>query len=161
MLPKNWKNSVLTSVLIATCYMLHATSFAVAQTDSEKISQLQQQIEALEKEAEQYRGNIADQQAKAQSLKGEITILENQIKKLQTQITVTSKNISKTGIEISGLEGNIFDTQEKINYKRSTVGRLLLSIYKLEQQSLLEILVKNQNLSDFLRQGQYNASINL
>ncbi|OGM99964.1 MAG: hypothetical protein A2817_00750 [Candidatus Yanofskybacteria bacterium RIFCSPHIGHO2_01_FULL_39_8b] len=133
--------------------------FAYAQSDSQRIDQLRQQIEALEKEAEQYRSNIAGEQAKAKSLKGEITILENQIKRLQTQINITSKNINKTGIEIEGLQGNIFDTQQKINYKRDTIGRLILALYKQDQESLVEILIKNQNLSDFLRQNQYNTTV--
>ncbi len=146
--------------ILTTYYLLHTTNFAYAQSDDQRIEQLRQQIEALEKEAEQYRGNIASEQAKAKSLQNEISILNNQIKKIQTQINITSKNIDKTGVEIEGLEGVIFDTQQKINYKKDTVGKIILSLYKQDQETLVEILVKNQNLSDFLRQTQYNASIN-
>jgi len=145
-------------------FTAHAQTDPLRQDSSEasdqRIEQLRQQIEALEKEAEQYRGNIASEQAKAKSLQGEISILNNQIKKIQTQISITSKNIDKTGVEIEGLEGTIFDTQQKINYKKDTIGRLVLSLYKWDQESLVEILVKNQNLSNFLRQAQYNANIN-
>jgi len=133
--------------------------FGYAQTDDQKIAQLREQIEALEKEASLYKSNIASEQAKANSLKKEINILTGQIGQIQTKIAITSKNISKTGIEIEGLQGNIFDAQQKINYQKDTVGRVILSMYKQDQESLIEVLIKNPNLSDFFRQSQYNANI--
>ncbi len=146
-------------ILIFAFYIFSAFS-AVAQTDDQRIAQLRQQIEQLEKEAEQYRGNIAGEQAKAKSLKSEISILENQIKKLQTQISITSKNINKTEIEIEGLEGNIFDTQQKINYKKDTIGRLLLTLYKQDNENTLTILLKNATISDFFTQTQATSNLN-
>ena len=159
MLILNFKTTFF-GILLFTIFYLPITNFAYAQTDDERISQLRQQIEALEKEAEQHRGNIAGEQAKAKSLKGEITILENQIKKLQTQISITSKNINKTEIEIGGLEGNIFDTQQKINYKKDTIGRLILTLYKQDNENTLTILLKNANISDFFTQTQATAKLN-
>ena len=132
-------DKALVFLLLTISYLLLAT-YSYAQTDDQRIDQLRQQIEVLEKEAEQYRGNIASEQAKAKSLQSEISILNNQIKKIQTQISITSKNIEKTGVEIEGLEGTIFDTQQKINYKKDTVGRIILSLYKQDQESLVEIL---------------------
>src|SRR3989344_6784078 len=144
---------------LTTFYIIHAASFAYAQTDDQRIAELRQQIDVLEKQAEQFKGNIASEQAKAKSLKGEISILENQIKKIQTQISITSKNINKTGIEIEGAESSIFDTQQKIIYKKNTIGELILSLYKRDDENLMFVLLKNKNLSDFFRQSQYAANI--
>ena len=36
---------------------------------------------------------------------------------------------------------------------------MILALYKQDQESLVEILIKNQNLSDFLRQNQYNTTV--
>lgn len=152
------KNKFLFFLVLILCYLLAGYSYA--QTDDQRIADLKEQIEQLQKEAEKYRGNIANEQAKAQSLKGEISILENQIKKITAQISITSKNIDKTKVEIESLEGNIFDTQQKINYKKDTISRIILTLYKQDQESLVEVLVKNKDLSDFLRQNQYNANIN-
>src|SRR3989344_2327475 len=146
--------------LFITCYILLATSLASAQNEDERISQLRQQIEALEKEAEQYRGNIASEKAKSQSLQGEISVLNNQIKKIQTQMTITSKNIDKTKIEIEGLDGGIFDTQQKINYKKDTIGQLILDVYKQDNENLLLVLLKNPNISNFFTKTQATANLN-
>ena len=150
--------TMVTTILLALSFWL-VSGFAFAQTDDQRIAELRQQIEVLEKQAEQYKGNIASQQAKAKSLKGEISILENQIKKIQTQISITSKNINKTGIEIESTETTIFDTQQKISYKKNTVGELILSLYKRDDENLMIVLLKNKNLSDFFQQSQYAANI--
>lgn len=143
------------SIMLCGFFSFHSV---LAQNDDERISQLRQQIEQLEKEAEQYRGNIASEQAKAQSLQSEISVLNNQIKKIQTRITITSKNIDKTRIEIEGLDGNIFDTQQKINYKKDTIGQLILDVYKQDNENLLLVLLKNPNISNFFTKTQAIAN---
>src|SRR3989338_4513293 len=154
---KNKSNRFIIFFIFIIGYLLLATA-SHAQTNDKRIEQLHQQIEQLEKEAEQYRGNIASEQAKAQSLQGEISTLNNQIKKIQTQIAITSKNIDKTKIEIEGLDGGIFDTQQKINYKKDTIGQLVLDIYKQDNENLLLVLLKNPNISNFFIQTQAVAN---
>ena len=143
-------------LLLILCSLLF-TGFAYAQTDDDRITQLRQQIEALQKEAEQYKGSIAEQQAKAKTLSSEISIINTQIKKIQTQISLTSKNIDKTGIEITGLEGNISDTQKSVNYKKDTMARMLLSVYKQDNENLALVLLKNASISEFFQKVQHAA----
>ena len=140
--------------------ILHTASFAYAQTDSERIAELQKQIEVLEKEADLYRGNITSEQVKAKSLQGEISILNNQINKIKTQISITSKNIDKTRIEILGLESKLVDTQKRIDYKKNTVGRLLSEVYRQDNENLLLVLLKNLNISNFFVKTEALASVN-
>lgn len=154
---KNW-NKIFFIILLTTVGYLPLADLAYAQTDTERIAQLQQQIADLEKEADLYKGNIASEQAKAKSLRGDISLLENQIKKIQTQISITSKTINKTKIEIDGIQGTIFDTEQKINYKKDTIGQLVLDIYKQDNENLLLILLKNQNISNFFTQAQAVAN---
>src|SRR3989344_3935860 len=156
---KNWNHKIIVSLLLTTSYLLLA-NVSDAQTDSERIAELQKQIEALEKEADLYRGNIASEQAKAKSLQGEISILNNQISKIQAQINITSKNIDKTRIEILGLDSEIVDTQKRIEYKKDTIGRLLSEVYRQDNENLLLVLLKNLNISNFFIKTQALASVN-
>ena len=151
---------IISPIIIIGLSAFLLTGSVFAQSDDDRITQLRQQIEQLEKEADKYRGNIAGEQAKAKSLKSEISILENQIKKIQTQISITSKNIDKTKIVIEKLDGNIFDTQQKINYKRDAIGRLLLTLYKQDNENIARILLKNANISDFFTQTEAAAKVN-
>src|SRR3989344_3523798 len=170
-MPRLILNFKLSFCIFIFTFLLLGASGASAQTDqrsaegsgeasNQRIAELQQQIEALEKEAEQYRGNIASEQAKAKSLQGEISVLNNQIKKLQTQIAITSKSINKTSIEIEGIEGNIFDKQRNIDYKKGAIGRVILELYQKDNENLLLILLKNVNISNFFIKIQYASSLN-
>ncbi len=151
--------SKLIIFLITFSFSLLALSSVYAHTEDERIAELRQQIDQLEQEASQYRSNIAGEQAKAGSLKSEIAVLKNQISRIENQIAITSKRIDKTKIEIGGVQNNIFDTQEKIDSRKNTIGRLIMYMDRHDNESLLAILVKNKNLSDFLRQEQYASNI--
>lgn len=141
-------------------FLFLSFNFASAQTDEERLVQLRQQIEALEREAEQYRSNIKSEHSKAESLKRDINILKGEISKLQAKISATGKKIDKTNIEINGVQGQIFDTQEKINTQKEAIGRLLLFLNRRDNETLLATLLKNDTLSDFFQDTQNVSSIN-
>lgn len=145
---------------LVLCFSMVSFHSAKAQTDDERIAQLYQQIADLEKEAAQYRGNIASEQAMATSLKKEITILKNQISNIQTQIAITNKKIDKTKIEITGIEGNIFDTLKGISQKKQTIGRLILSLNQQDSEDMVTLLLKHASISDFFQETQQANTVN-
>jgi len=161
------KSVKIFNLKLSFCILIFAFSIcsfnANAQTDEERLVELRQQIEQLQKQADQYRSNIKGEQDKAASLKKEISVLQNQISRIQTQIQLTSKKIDKTSIEIGGIQTQIFNTQEKINMQKEAAGRLLLFLSRRDKEPLLATLLKNNSLSDFLKEGHYvnNISANL
>lgn len=149
--------------ILAGCFFLFFISgihFVSADANQDKIEQLRQQIEELEKQAVQYRGNIAETQAQANTLKNQIQNLKNQIGALETNIKLTGKKIDKTQVEIVGVEENILTTQEKMDYQRLTIGQLLQYLAKRDNESLVGILMKSQSLSDYFNEAQYALTVN-
>jgi len=126
----------------------------------QQILNLRKQIEELNKQAEQYRNNIARKQKEANTLKRQIDILNNQILQLQTKISITERQIESTKLEIADLEGQIFDKQEKINQQKQAIGELLSHLYERDQLSLLAVLLKAPRLSDFMGQAQQEENLN-
>ncbi|MBI2063004.1 MAG: peptidoglycan DD-metalloendopeptidase family protein [Candidatus Yanofskybacteria bacterium] len=175
---------VLIFTLLAACYLLLAapvfalddtspvrsqTSVAMSadlQADltsngtSQKILDLRKQIEELTKQAEQYKGTIAQKQKQADTLKKQIDILNNQILQLQTKIVITDRQVTSTKLEIVDLEGQIFDASEKINKQKLAVGELLLFLYEQDRLSLLAVLLKSPRLSDFTDQAHQVQNLN-
>ncbi len=134
---------------------------AVALDDtSQKILDLRKQIEELTKQAEQYKGTIAQKQKQADTLKKQIDILNSQIARFQLRINITDRQIDTTKLEINDLEGQIFDTTEEINKKKRAIGELLLLAYERDKLSLLAVLLKNPRLSDFTDQAQQAQNLN-
>jgi len=149
---------LLFCILILSFCILSAIS-AYAQTDSERISELQKEIEKLEQQADQYRQNIAKEQANAESLKREMSILMNQINNLKTQISITVKKINSASLEINNVAENIDTTQNRISYQKNAMGELLLDLYRQDRESLVVAVMKNENISDFLNQIQQTANL--
>lgn len=147
-------------LFIAIGYWLFAVNYVSALTDQEKIAQLRQQIQQLEEQAKQYKGTIAQQQQQVKTLKNEIISLKTQVSNLENQIALTGKKIKKTNIEINNVRDDIYDTQEKINYQKNSIGRILLFLNQRDKENLVAILLKNNDLSDFFRQTDYAASVN-
>ncbi len=140
-------------------FFLLTTSFVFAQTEDERITELQKEIERLEQQANVYRQNIAGEHSKADSLNKEISILQNQINNLKTQINITTKKIGSASLEINNVSNEIFTTQGKIDHQKSGIGELLLEIYKQDKESLLVAVMKNANISDFLNRIQQTANV--
>jgi len=148
-------------LLLAVSYwLLVGVSGVAARTDEEKMADLKAQIQALEQQAEQLKGTISQKQEQADTLKNQIANLKNQITSLQTQISLTGKKIDKTKIELGDVQNNIFDTQSKIDKQKNTIGRLLLFMDRMDKESLLSIMLKNNNLSDYFRQTQSALTVN-
>src|SRR3989338_11292954 len=152
---------ILFFLLIFSTFHFLTIGQAIAQTDEEKMTDLRSQIEVLEKQAEQYRDTIAQTQEQEKTLKSQITNLKNQISALQTQISLTGKKIDKTKIEINDVQNNIFTTQEKINKQKNTIGQLLLLMDRRDKESLLSIILKNNDLSDYFNQTQSATNVNM
>src|SRR3989344_4726467 len=153
------KIKILFLILFSIFYFLFSVSAAVAQTDQEKMAELQIQIEQLEEQAQQYRGTIAQQIEQANTLKNQITNLKNQINSLQAQVNLTSKKICKTAMEIEGTQNTIVDTQDKINRRKLSIGQLFILQNRRDNESLVATVLKNKNLSDFLNQREYSQSV--
>ncbi|KKU90170.1 MAG: Peptidase M23 [Candidatus Yanofskybacteria bacterium GW2011_GWA1_48_10] len=147
-------------ILVAILLIFPSGHFSSAATDQERIAELQRQIRELEEQAEQYRDAIGEQQEQAKTLQGRINSLRSQISQIQVQIQLTGKNIDKTSIQIGDLQSDILNTEEKIEYQKRTISDIIVYLNRQDDENLLETFIKNQNLSDFLRQEQYARSMN-
>ncbi len=147
-------------MFLFTIFYLLFSGYSFAQTDEEKMADLKAQIQALEQQATQLKGTISQTQDQANTLKNQIVNLKNQIAALQAQISLTGKKITKTTIEINDTQNNIFDTQTKIDKQKRTIAQLLLFIDYRDRDSLLGIILKNNDLSDYFRQTQSALTVN-
>ena len=124
------------------------------------MNQLKAQIQALEEQAQQLRGTIAQTQAQGNTLKAQIQNLQNQINTINTEILLTGKKLIKLKLKLLAFKKNIVTTKEKIDYQKSTIGQLLLYLAKRDNETLVGILMKNASLSDYFNQEQYALTVN-
>lgn len=130
-----------------------APSWSVAASPEEiRMQELQRQIEALEKEASQYRDGIASEREKAASLNREISILRGQIGQIEAQIKSTDKKIALTSTEIETVEGEIAHKEALQDRKRDTIGRMIAFLDGRDREDILAQVFKYERLSDIVQQ---------
>src|SRR3989344_5357049 len=156
----NLGQAILFPLVLIFCFSFFVNNAFALDGTSQKILDLRKQIEELTKQAEQYKGTIAQKQKQADTLMIQIDILNSQIARLQLSINITDRQISTTKLEINDLEGQIFDTTEEINEKKSAIGELLSLAYERDKLSMLAVLIKSQRLSDFADQAHQAENLN-
>ena len=106
-------------------------------------------LEEYQKQLEEYQSQAENAKSQSKTLQGEIVRLNSEINQVQLEIKSLALSINKTGLEIGVTETKIGDAEGKINKHKSALGQYIKIINENDQRSLTEILLKNQNLSDF------------
>lgn len=119
-----------------------------AQNEDEKKA-LEAQLAEYENQIIEIEKAITQTKKQGTNLQSEIKRLESQIAKLNLQIKAVNLTLSKLDSEISNTQGQINQTESKIDFNKKNLSQLLQVLYENDNQSLVEVLFKNPQLSDF------------
>lgn len=128
---------------------------ARAAQNEEERKALENQLVDLENQISEYEATIERYKKQGTSLQSEIKRLESKIAKFNLQIKAVNLTLSKLDSEISNTQGQIYQTESDIVSSKENLSRLLQVLYENDSQSLVEILFKNPQLSDFF--GDMNS----
>ena len=115
----------------------------------EEKEKLEKELENIEKEIESYQEQILATQKKTKTLKNELSILENQIKKLNLEVKATKLSLKRIDNEVYLQEQKISLKKIEINKEKELLKKILQNLYQEENDSLIEIVLKNPKFSDF------------
>jgi len=121
----------------------------------DQIRQKELEIIELEQQAEQYKAGLKDSQAKKNTLQNQVNIIKGRISKLRNDIAITNNKIDTAGLKIEELSLNIDEKQNEIDKRKDSIGEILQALYESDQESLIEIVLIENNFSDFLNQVHY------
>lgn len=123
----------------------------LAQSDVEAMrNDLLQKINELQREIDQYQNKIGETQQKSKTLQNQIDIFDNQIAEKKLTIKQIDFSIKDLDITIGQKNYEISDTKTEINGKKEILAEYIRTIHEYDQENLLEIILKEDNLSDFL-----------
>src|SRR3989338_84662 len=115
-----------------------------------RISDRNIKIQELEKEIEQYQKDLDIVGKEKQTLTNEVKILEISRQKISTNIKLTQNKIDSANLQIEELSFGIGEKKEKIDKNKKATAKTLRAINEAESNSLVEIILSNDNLSGFL-----------
>jgi len=132
-------------------FALSHSSYTKAQTitTAEERAQLEQQLKDLENQIDTYNGQIADYKKQGATLKGTIGQLDSKIAKLNLQIKAAQIALTQLNEQIGDTETRINIIQGNIESDRIALSQLLRNLRAAEDTSVLEVLLKSDNFSDF------------
>ena len=122
----------------------------LAASNEEERAQLEAQLADLEGQIEEYESTISKYRQQGASLKGEIRSLEAKIDKINLQVRAANISIAKLDSQIVQTSQQIGSTEKSIIDNRDNLANILQSIYERETEGLMEIMLKNAQLSDFV-----------
>lgn len=115
----------------------------------DEIDTKNKQIEEIQKQIDEYEKQIESAHGQSQTLQSEIGNLNAKISQVQLEIKSLGISINKTNLEIGTTETKIGDAVDKITIHKNALAQYIKIINENDQRTLTEILLKNQNLSDF------------
>lgn len=151
-------------ILFSVFYFLTFNSSADVQ---QEISEREKQIQELESQKQEYQKQILEKQGEARTLESEIFIFDTEIKKLRLEIKTLDLAIQQTGLEVDETIKGIDEALSKIERIKQSLARFVKLVHQSDQETLLEILLKNRDLSDFfgnlesIRSSQEKAQVTI
>lgn len=143
---------VLLGLLIFVLGSVNAPTISILAANSnsqEERQQLELQLQQLEQQIVEYENQIKIYQKQGKSLKNEIDTLNAKIAKINLEIKAINLKINQLNEKINQTENQINLTQNTLNKRETALIELLKKLYVNNNQSILEIILKNPRLSDF------------
>lgn len=135
--------------VVAVLLLTHTANANIIDDLKNKISERADRIEDLEAEIRDTTKKITEVQAESQTLSSSIRTLDLSRQKLLQDIEVTRNEIDATQYTIEKIQYEILEAEQDIYIDNAQIIHLLQSINEVEAQSLLEILLSNDELIDF------------
>lgn len=145
---------VSTAVLFFALALVAAPAFhAGAQATESDVdarkAKLESDLATIEKEIEAERTILEAKQRESVSLERDVAILDAQIKEATLSIKARNLTIQKLASDISGKQETIGELSEKLVREKESLGQILRKRAELDSFSLAEVVLSNQDLSDF------------
>ena len=150
-----WTFTVL--VCLTTCFLLVPLDpvRAVSEIDTLKhqIDERNARLKEIEKEIVGYQAELKKVGSEKSTLQKAIAGLELERKKVQADIDYTQNKISATDLELEKLGLEIRDTEASIELNRRAIEETLRMLHESDTNTLVELLLTYDNLSDFWGRG--------
>jgi len=126
----------------------------------EQINNHGAEIERLEAEISQYEQELTKTQAEKQTLQSAVRQIDISRQKISASVAVAQERIAQAHGDIQSLSGDIKEKQKEIASGKEALGEALRSLYAADSQTIAEILLRNEQLSDLWNETEFLSRFN-
>lgn len=151
------------SIFLATCAFVFLSIFVDvhAETAAERKERLERELQNVERQILRQQVLVEDKQLERQSLERDLDILDAQIQKARLGIQARSVAIAQLSDQIEDKEGVIAELNARLQKQRQSLAQLIRKTEEVDDFSLAEIMLGNDNLSKFFEDFESFQSIKL
>lgn len=151
-------------ILILAVLLIGTFSSALAQTTPTALSpaektQLQQQLQDIENQINQYQQELSQIQGQKNTLQNKVNQLKKQQAALSLRIKATTLQLADITNQISVTQANIDQNIAKGQDLKNQMAKVIKLVYQEDNDSLLYILLSQDNLSDVLSELENSSQI--
>jgi peptidoglycan hydrolase CwlO-like protein len=139
-------------VMVGTAALLLWSSAAVvfsAETEAERKARLEAALQEVEAQIETQQVLVESKQQERQSLERDINLLDAEIEKAKLGIQARAYTIEQLSDQIDDKEGVIAELNDRLRRQRQSLAQLLRNTQEIDDYTLAEILLSNENFSYF------------
>lgn len=151
-----YKNKILFTLIISAFCLL---SFSNEVLSATKVEELKKEIEnqtdeikKIEKEITEYKQRLSVVKEKSNTLENEIERIDTTRAKVSADINLTEKRIDNTSLNLEKISIEIGEASQEIVKNKSVIAESIRQINLIDQESLIEVFLTNNSLSDFLQE---------
>lgn len=137
----------------------HAVVFA--ETEEERKARLEKELAAVEQQIAGQQVLVDTKRQERQSLERDLNLLDAEIRKARLGIQARSLAISDLGGQIEDKGAVIEELNNRLNRQRQSLGQLIRKTHEIDDYSLIEVMLSNENLSAFFEDLESFQSIKL
>ena len=130
-----------------------------AEETQNLIDQKREEIKQVQGEINETNAEIKSKQKDARTLSREVSIYQSRIGKNELEVKETKLAIEAAELEVEENENKIIELEKKRAKLRNALIDLFKALYIYDQNSMFEILVTKNNMSDFLNEFSAAESI--
>ncbi|MCA9363708.1 lytic murein transglycosylase [Candidatus Kaiserbacteria bacterium] len=151
--------TILSALCLGTflCGLMAPNVFA--ETEAQRKARLEKELENVERQILKQQVLVEDTRLERQSLERDLNLLDAQIKKAQLGIQARNLAIEQLGDQIEDKEGVIVILNERLARQRQSLGQLLRKTQEIDDYSMVEVLLSQEDLSGFFEDLESFTSI--
>jgi murein DD-endopeptidase MepM/ murein hydrolase activator NlpD len=150
-IPKRLLVAFLLGVLLPPFFAMTPPVFAQSEIEKlrEEIEDRGSRLAEIEAEIAKYESDLQEVGAEKKTLQSAINQLELERKKVNAEISKTENLITSTDLEINKLVLEISRTETEIEKAEEAIGAIIRAEYIAGENSLIELLLRHDKLSEF------------
>lgn len=140
---------IIIPIFFFLCAFVYVPHIVYAETREERRARLEAELQEIEQQMLAQQVLVDDKKSERQSLERDLAIIDGEIKKAQLAIQARSIEIEKLGTQIVNKEEAIEELSDSLSRQKQSMAELVRRTHQIDEFSLIELLMGNDNLSTF------------